>query len=257
MLGRTLLVNSALPALRLQSFTPRVLSVPVFSQVSTREYHVKKKKNSKAGENPNALPLAKAIPLIKALAVGKPHHALELHVKCLKDKTISHIKGSLQLPKGLKKETIMLVFAEGKAAQEAIAAGAQIVGGAELIPQIQEGKLQFDKCISTPALFPQVTKIARILGPKGLMPTVKKGTVTDEVGVAIRGSKDVFDFMADSRGVIHTAIGRAGWSDEEVENNIRAFMKEVRLIGKTVKKGFIQKVHVCSSIGPALPLSDV
>ncbi|ORX91103.1 ribosomal protein L1 [Basidiobolus meristosporus CBS 931.73] len=257
MLGRTLLSRAALPALQLPALAPRAVAAPVFAQVSTREYHIKKKKNKKAGENPNALPLAKAIPIIKAFAVGKPNHSLELHVKCLKDKTISHIKGSLQLPKGLRKETVILVFAEGKAAQEAIAAGAQIVGGAELIPQIQEGKLQFDKCISTPALFPQVTKIARILGPKGLMPTVKKGTVTDEVGNAIRGSKDVFDFMADSRGVIHTAIGRVGWSDDEVESNIRAFMKEVRQVGKTVKKGFIQRVHVCSSVGPGVLLSDV
>ncbi|RUS19469.1 ribosomal protein L1-like protein [Endogone sp. FLAS-F59071] len=168
--------------------TPLTRSLkPTFSFLQIRGYASKKKKVVKV--NPNAIPLAQAFEVLQAVEVGNPNHKIEMHLECKIEKSTPPIRGSIILPNSLAQESVrILVFAEGNKAEEARAAGAQIVGGAELIEQIQNGELQFDKCISTHAMFPAVTKIARILGPKGLMPTLKKGAficVSRDLGGAL------------------------------------------------------------------------
>jgi large subunit ribosomal protein L1 len=133
------------------------------------------KKSLKIRENPDAVELSQAINVLKAFEVGNPSHQIEAHIQCKIEKSTPLIRGSIVLPKSIKQEATILVFATGKKAEEAKAAGAHFVGGEELIEKVQAGELKFDKCIATPQMFPSVTKIARILGPKGLMPTVKKG----------------------------------------------------------------------------------
>lgn len=99
-----------------------------------------------------------------------------------------------------------MVFAEGKQAEEARASGANIVGGPELVKEVEEGKHKFDKCISTPGMYPSVTRLARILGPKGLMPTTKKGTVTEDIAGVIKSQTAAFDVRGDKNGVVHTSM---------------------------------------------------
>ncbi|CAO3645299.1 unnamed protein product [Cunninghamella echinulata] len=163
----------------------------------------------------------------------------------------------LTFTKHIKQEATIVVFATGKKADEARAAGAQYVGGEELIDQIQKGELKFDKCISTPQMFPAVTKIARVLGPKGLMPTVKKGTVTDDVTDIVRKSKSSFDFKGDKYGVLHTGIGKVEFEATDIEGNLKAILEELRVFGKTNNlKGFIQNVALSSTRGPGIVIAD-
>ena len=146
-----------------------------------RTYATKKK--SALRHNPDAVELSEAVNILKAFEVGNPGHQIEAHVQCKIEKSTPLIRGSIVLPKSIKQEATILVFATGKKADEAKAAGAHFVGGEELIEKVQAGELKFDKCIATPQMFPLVTKIARILGPKGLMPTVKKGNVSINNGL--------------------------------------------------------------------------
>jgi large subunit ribosomal protein L1 len=119
--------------------------------------------------------LPEALRILRAWDVGNPQHQVEVHIKCAVEKSSPVVRGSIVLPKSIKQEATILVFAEGKAAEDAKQAGAHIVGGTELIPRVEAGEFKFDKCLCTPALLPAVAKIARYLGPKNLMPSVKRG----------------------------------------------------------------------------------
>jgi large subunit ribosomal protein L1 len=190
--------------------------------------------------NPNALDLHEAIRVLKAAEVGRPQHQLEMHVQCKIEKSTPPIRGSIILPRNVKQEATILVFAEGKKAEEARAAGATYVGGQELIEQVKNGELKFDKCISTPDMLPAVAKIARVLGPKGLMPTLKKGkedvqnlsltantntgpsgTVTEDIVSTVQQSKGSFDFKGDKNGVLHTGFARVSFTPEEIEGKLQ------------------------------------
>lgn len=170
------IVRSAAVAGRRSTVLPRVAATSaIVNNQQSRSYVSKKKKKAAAREDPDALDMQEAVRVLKAFEVGEPSHQIEAHIQCKIEKSTPIIRGSLVLPRSIKQEATILVFATGKHADEARAAGAHYVGGQELIEQVQNGDLKFDKCISTPAMFPAVTKIARVLGPKGLMPTVKKG----------------------------------------------------------------------------------
>ncbi|CAO3643553.1 unnamed protein product [Mucor hiemalis] len=202
-----------------------------------RSYATKKKTALK--HNPDAVELAQAVNILKAFEVGNPGHQIEAHVQFL--------------PKSIKQEATILVFATGKKAEEAKAAGAHFVGGEELIEKVQAGELKFDKCIATPQMFPAVTKIARVLGPKGLMPTVKKGTVTDDISNTVRTSKSSFDFKADKFGVLHTGIGKVNFESTDIEANLKAILEELRVFGKANNlKAFVQNVVLSSTRGPGI-----
>ncbi|KAI8977344.1 ribosomal protein L5 domain-containing protein [Mycotypha africana] len=252
-----------------------------FLQNQLRTYASKKK----VVVDPNAVELKEAVSILQALEVGNPQHQIEAHVQCKIEKSTPIIRGSVILPKNLKEEATILVFATGEKAKEAKAAGAQFVGGEELIEQVQAGQLKFDKCISTPEMFPAVTKIARVLGPKGLMPTVKKGTVTDDIANTVRMSKGSFDFKADKKGVLHTGkerekkalifddvlmnssciskhyfvllgIGRVDFSAEDIEANLKVILEELRAFGKTNNlKTILQNVVLSSTRGPGIVIA--
>ncbi|GAB5591851.1 hypothetical protein Unana1_06751 [Umbelopsis nana] len=207
-------------------------------------------------ENPNALELHEAIRVLKAVEVGRPQHQLEMHVQCKIEKSTPPIRGSIILPRGVKQEASILVFAEGKKAEEARAAGATYVGGQELIEQVKNGELKFDKCISTPDMLPAVAKIARVLGPKGLMPTLKKGTVTEDILSTVQKSKGSFDFKGDKNGVLHTGFARVNFTPEEIEANLRAILEEVKAFGKAHSlKGIVRNVVLSSTRGPGIHIS--
>ncbi|KAG2223846.1 hypothetical protein INT45_012719 [Circinella minor] len=222
----------------------------------TRTFVSKKKKKAAARENPDALDIQEAVRVLHAFEVGNPQHQIEAHIQCKIEKSTPLIRGSVVLPRNIKQEATILVFATGKQAEEAVAAGAQFVGGQELIEKVQNGELKFDKCISTPAMFPAVTKIARVLGPKGLMPTVKKGTVTDDIANIVRTSKGSFDFKGDKRGVLHTGIGKVNFEAKDIEANLGVILEELRTFGKTNNlKGIIQNVVLSSTRGPGIVIA--
>ncbi|KAI8052665.1 ribosomal protein L1-like protein [Thamnidium elegans] len=227
-------------------------SARCFTQVRT--YATKKK--SSVRHNPDAVELSQAVQILKAFEVGNPSHQIEAHVQCKIEKSTPLIRGSLVLPKSIKQEATILVFATGKKADEARAAGAHFVGGEELIEQVQAGELKFDKCIATPQMFPKVTKIARILGPKGLMPTVKKGTVTDDITNTVITSKGAFDFKGDKFGVLHTGIGKVNFESNDIEANLKAILEELKVFGKTNNlKAFVQNVVLSSTRGPGIVIA--
>ncbi|KAJ1917522.1 hypothetical protein H4219_003155 [Mycoemilia scoparia] len=173
-------------------------------------YATKQKKKSKV--DPNAVTLDSALP---AYAVGCPSHKIEAHIQCFPEKGQPPIRGSCVLPHGLQDNITIAVFAEGQKAQEAKEAGAHIVGGQDLIDKVKNGTVKFDKCLATPDILPSVAKVARILGPRGLMPTVNKGTVVDDVAGAVRYSLQSFDFKADKNNVVHSGFAKISFSAEQ------------------------------------------
>ncbi|KAI8081989.1 ribosomal protein L1-like protein [Gilbertella persicaria] len=230
-------------------------STRLLATQQVRSYATKKKLSLRY--NPDAVELEQAVSILKAFEVGNPNHQIEAHVQCKIEKSTPLIRGSLVLPKSIKQEATILVFATGKKAEEAKAAGAHFVGGEELIEKVQAGELKFDKCIATPQMFPSVTKIARILGPKGLMPTVKKGTVTDDISNTVRTSKSSFDFKADKHGVLHTGIGKVKFESNDIEANLKAILEELRVFGKANNlKAFVQNVVLSSTRGPGIVIAN-
>ncbi|PVV02637.1 hypothetical protein BB560_002903 [Smittium megazygosporum] len=161
--------------------------------------------------------LQEAIKVLKAYEVGYTNHTIDIHVNCSPGKGQHQIRGNVLLPHSLNKKSTLLVFAEGKQAEEAREAGADIVGLSDVIEKIKKGELEFDKTLATPDVLPEVAKIARIIGPKGLMPTVNKGTVVTDIKSAVTYSKRALDFTADPHFVIHTAVGRVTFTDEQLE----------------------------------------
>ncbi|KAF7722338.1 hypothetical protein EC973_003428 [Apophysomyces ossiformis] len=234
----------------------RTCASRAFGQRCTHGRFYATKKKNVAKENPDALDIHEAVRVLKAFEVGNPAHQIEAHVQCKIEKSTPLIRGTIVLPKSIKQEATIAVFATGKQAEEARAAGAHFVGGEDLIEKIQNNEIKFDKCISTPAMFPAVTKIARILGPKGLMPTVKKGTVTDDVANIVRTSKSSFDFKADKKGVLHTGIGKVDFESSDIEANLKAILEELRVFGKANNlKAIIQNVVLSSTRGPGIVIS--
>ncbi|KAI9591854.1 ribosomal protein L1-like protein [Syncephalis fuscata] len=228
----------------------------LFARVATptlRSYATATKKKAKTLKQikaeADAVQVPKAAQILRALGTGYPEHQVELHIKCATDKHNPMVRGNVVLPKGIKQEATILVFAEGKAAEDARNAGAAIV-------VVQAGEFKFDKCLCTVAMLPAVAKIARYLGPKGLMPSVKKGTATDDITSVVMASKSSFDYRSDKHGVIHTGIGRLNFSDQEIEANIKELLRDIKQNAPAGKKAFIEQIHISSTRGPGLLLKD-
>lgn len=171
------------------------------------------------------------------------------------------VRGAVVLPHGLGKTVRVLVFAKGEKEQEARDAGADIVGAEELIQRIQGGWLEFDKAVSTPDLMGQVGRIGKILGPRGLMPNVKVGTVTFDVAKAVKDLKGgKVDFRVDRAGVVHAPLGKVSFGPEKLLLNLAAFMDQlVRLKPATSKGTYLVGIHLSTTMGPgiAVDTSDV
>ena len=158
------------------------------------------------------------------------------------------------MPKMPSKKIRIAVFADGEDIDKAKKAGAEIVGGDELIESIKKGDLNFDKCVSTPKMMVKVSTIGQILGPKGLMPNPKLGTVTTEVEQAIKNIKSgQIEFKTDKSGIVHANVGKVSFSTEELTKNIRFLFEEVKKKKPETSKGvFIKKFYINSTMGPGL-----
>jgi large subunit ribosomal protein L1 len=200
-----------------------------------------------------------AIDLVKSLAAAKFDETIEVAVRLGVDprRADQIVRGSLALPAGTGKTKRVAVFASGEPAAEARAAGADVVGADDLVARIEkEGFLDFDVAIATPDLMSQVGRLGRILGPRGLMPNPKTGTVTTEVGRAVnefRGGR--VEYRTDRVGNIHVPVGKASFDKAALLENYRAVIDELNRVKPAAAKGrYIRSVTLCSTMGPGVPI---
>ena len=166
------------------------------------------------------------------------------------------IRGSVVLPHGTGKSPRVAVFAKGEKAKEAEEAGADVVGAEDLIKKIQEGWLEFDKAVATPDMMPLVGRIGKILGPRGLMPNAKTGTVTFDVAKAVKEIKGgKVDFRVDKGGVIHAPVGRVSFGPEKILENLAAFFETLlRLKPASAKGQYIKGITISTTMGPGIKI---
>jgi len=166
------------------------------------------------------------------------------------------VRGVVQLPNGTGKTVRVAVFAKGAKADEALAAGADVVGGDDLAEKIQAGQIDFDRCIAAPDMMGVVGKLGKILGPRGLMPNPKLGTVTPDVAGAVKAAKGgSVEFRAEKAGIVHAGVGKASFTQEALTENVRAFVAAIVRAKPAGAKGtYINKVSLSSTMGPGVKL---
>jgi len=164
------------------------------------------------------------------------------------------VRGTVNLPNGTGKEVRVAVFARGAKADEAKEAGADIVGAEDLMEEVQAGKIDFDRCIATPDMMPIVGRLGKVLGPRNLMPNPKVGTVTMDVGDAVKAAKGgEVQFKAEKAGIVHAGVGKASFDEAKLVENIRAFVGAVAKAKPTGAKGtYLKKIAISSSMGPGV-----
>ncbi|NBO20581.1 MAG: 50S ribosomal protein L1 [Rhodobacteraceae bacterium] len=197
-----------------------------------------------------------AVALIKKAASAKFDETVEIALNLGVDPRHADqmVRGVVQLPNGTGKTVRVAVFARGAKADEAKAAGADIVGAEDLLETIQSGKIEFDRCIATPDLMPLVGRLGKILGPRNLMPNPKVGTVTMDVKTAVEAAKGgEVQFKVEKAGVVHAGVGKVSFDAEKLAQNIRAFVDAVQKAKPTGAKGaYLKKVSVSSTMGPGV-----
>jgi large subunit ribosomal protein L1 len=200
--------------------------------------------------------LPDAIALVKTNAKAKFDETVEISMNLGIDPRHADqmVRGLISLPNGTGKTLRVGVFARGAKAEEALAAGADVVGADDLAEKVQAGEIAFDRCIATPDMMALVGRLGKILGPRGLMPNPKLGTVTMDVKGAVSAAKaGQVEFRAEKAGVIHAGIGKASFEQDKLLENIRAFVDAIQKAKPTGAKGtYVQKVSLSSSMGPGV-----
>jgi large subunit ribosomal protein L1 len=201
-------------------------------------------------------PVGDAVKLVKERANVKFDETVEIAMNLGVDPKHADqmVRGVVNLPHGTGRMRRVAVFARGAKADEAAAAGADIVGAEDLVATIQGGTIAFDRCIATPDMMPLVGRLGKILGPRGLMPNPKVGTVTMDVAGAIRASKGgAVEFRAEKAGIVHASVGRASFAQDKLVENIAAFVDAVAKAKPQNAKGtYIQRIAICSTMGPGV-----
>ncbi|WP_114395893.1 50S ribosomal protein L1 [Oleisolibacter albus] len=202
--------------------------------------------------------LAEAVKTVKTNATAKFDETIEIAMNLGIDPRHAdqQVRGMVQLPNGTGKTVRVAVFARAGKADEAKAAGADIVGADDLAEQILGGTIDFDRCIATPDMMGVVGRLGKVLGPRGLMPNPKLGTVTPNVAEAVKAAKGgAVEFRAEKTGIIHAGVGKASFSEEALAENVRAFVAAINRAKPAGAKGtYIEKVSLSSTMGPGLKL---
>ncbi|ODT06589.1 MAG: 50S ribosomal protein L1 [Kaistia sp. SCN 65-12] len=219
--------------------------------------HGKRVINAREGIDRNKLyPISVAVALIKDRANAKFDETIEVALNLGVDPRHADqmVRGVCNLPNGSGRTVRVAVFARGAKADEAKAAGADIVGAEDLLEIVQGGTIDFDRCIATPDMMPLVGRLGKVLGPRGLMPNPKVGSVTMDVAGAVKGAKGgSVEFRVEKAGIIHAGIGKASFDTEKLVENIKAFADAVQKARPTGAKGtYLQKVAVSSTMGPGV-----
>ena len=201
-------------------------------------------------------PIEEAVKLVKSKATAKFDETVEIAMNLGVDPRHADqmVRGVCQLPNGSGRTVRVGVFAKGDKADEAKEAGADIVGADELVAEVQKGNIEFDRCIATPDMMPLVGRLGKILGPRGLMPNPKVGTVTQDVASAVKGAKGgAVEFRVEKAGIIHAGVGKASFDETKLIENIKALADAVQKARPSGAKGtFVQRVAISSSMGPGV-----
>jgi large subunit ribosomal protein L1 len=203
-------------------------------------------------------PLPQAVKMIKERAKAKFDETIEIALNLGIDPRHAdqNVRGVVQLPNGTGKSTRVAVFARGDKAKEAERAGADIVGAEDLAEKVQAGTIEFDRCIATPDMMALVGRLGKVLGPRGLMPNPKLGTVTADVIAAVKAAKGgQVEFRAEKAGLIHAGIGKASFSEEALMENVKAFVGAINRAKPSGAKGtYLKKVSLSSTMGPGVKI---
>lgn len=201
-----------------------------------------------------------AVKLVKEVACANFDETVEVHFRLGIDtrKADQNIRGSISLPNGTGKDVRVAVFAEGAQAEQATAAGADVVGSDELIAQIQKGEINFDAAIATPMMMAKVGRIGKILGPRGLMPNPKLGTVTMDVAKMVSELKaGRVEYRADRYGICHVPLGRVSFDEQKLVENYGALYTEILRVKPASAKGrYVKSISVSSTMGPGVKVDS-
>ena len=218
--------------------------------------------SAKLVDRTNLYDVEEAVSIIKKTANAKFDETIEAHIKLGVDgrHADQQVRGAVVLPHGTGKKVRVLVFAKGDKVEEAQAAGADFVGGQELVPKIQnEGWLDFDVVVATPDMMGVVGRLGRVLGPKGLMPNPKAGTVTMDVTKAVNDIKaGKIEYRLDKTNIIHVPVGKASFTEEQLADNFHTLMGAIVKAKPASAKGqYLRSVTITSTMGPGIKLNPV
>src|SRR5215475_75490 len=222
-------------------------------------HHGKRVLKSREGIDRTKLyPLDEAVQLIKDRAKAKFDETVEIAMNLGVDPRHADqmVRGVVNLPNGTGRSLRVAVFARGAKADEARAAGADVVGAEDLVETVQKGEINFDRCIATPDVMPLVGRLGKVLGPRGIMPNPKVGTVTMDVKGAVAGAKGgSVEFRVEKAGIVQAGVGKASFSAEKLAENIRAFADAVNKAKPAGAKGhYINRVAISSTMGPGVKI---
>ena len=202
--------------------------------------------------------IEEAVKAIKERATAKFDETVEVAMNLGVDPRHADqmVRGVCNLPNGSGRSVRVAVFAKDAKAEEARAAGADVVGAEDLVEQVQKGQINFDRCIAAPDMMPLVGRLGKVLGPRGMMPNPKVGTVTPDVAGAVKAAKGgAVEFRVEKAGIIHAGVGKASFNDDALIGNIKAFVDAVVKAKPSGSKGtYLKKVSLSSTMGPGLTL---
>ncbi len=219
----------------------------------------KRTRNAREGLDADKLyDVAEAVKLVKERATAKFDETIELAMNLGVDPRHADqmVRGVCQLPSGSGRSVRVGVFAKGAKADEAKAAGADVVGAEELADQVQAGNIDFDRCIATPDMMPVVGRLGKVLGPRGMMPNPKVGTVTNDLEEAIKASKGgQVEFRVEKAGIVHAGVGKASFTEDQILANVKALVDSIVKAKPSGAKGtYVKKVALSSTMGPGVKI---